>query len=110
MKKKNYHSKYIVQKNDTLSGIAVAHNMTLNELLSISGNKKFIKNPDLIYQGEKVNVSNTYKVQPGDTLTNIAANHDTPLKCLLSIPDNKHFNNNPDLIHPGEIVHLMGDT
>jgi LysM repeat protein len=110
MKNKSPYSKYIVQKNNTLSGIAATHNMSLDQLLAIAGNKNFKSKPDVIYPGSVVIVSNTYKVQQGDTLTHIAATHDTTLNQLLSTHGNGWFNGNPDLIHPGDIVVLTGNA
>lgn len=44
---------YVVQKNDTLSEIAAAHNTTVEALVALNG----IENPDLIYVGQKLIIS-----------------------------------------------------
>ena len=44
---------YIVRSGDTLSGIAKKYGMTLNKLLSLNPQ---IKNPNLIYKGDKIRV------------------------------------------------------
>jgi len=45
---------YTVKSGDTLTGIAAAHNMSLNELIALNPQ---IRNPDLIYPGDRITVS-----------------------------------------------------
>jgi len=47
---------YIVKKGDTLSGIARTHGVSLEQLIRIN---RHIKNPDLIYPGDKIYLSAT---------------------------------------------------
>ena len=44
---------YIVQRGDTLSGIAAKHHTTLKNLLALNPH---IKNPNLIYPGEAIRI------------------------------------------------------
>lgn len=97
-------SSYTVRSDDTLSGIASKHGMSLSELLKandISASKP-------IFPGSKIKVSggsssssssskstakpkaktSTYTVKSGDTLSGIATSHDMKLASLLNLnPD-----------------------
>lgn len=60
----NLNGGYTVKAGDTLSGIAEAHHMSLNELLSL--NPQFAKNPDLIHPGEHVNLGGVAEGSMGE--------------------------------------------
>jgi LysM repeat protein len=69
-----------VSAGDTLSGIATAHDMSLSELESLN---KQIKDPNLIYPGEKVNIGSgspptTSTYPPSDSPNEFAAGASTP--------------------------------
>ena len=98
---------YIVQKGDTLSGIAAKFGTTYQVLAALNG----IANPNLIYPGTKLRVNGaaitqpavqTYTVQKGDTLSGIAAKYGTTWQKLQSINGIKNAN----LIHPGQVLKL----
>ena len=75
---------YIIRSGDTLASIAVAHDITLAELLALNPS---ITNPNVIYVGQAIQVpgsesepgsqvaicANPYTTQSGDTWTSIAA-------------------------------------
>ena len=98
---------YIVQKNDTLDSIAKKFNTTYQELARINN----IKNPNLIYPGQKIYLGETqnqseptqaepvyYTVQKNDTLSSISLRFGTPIEQL------KQWNNikNINLIYTGQ--------
>lgn len=91
---------YIVQKGDTLSGIASRFGTTYQELARING----LGNPNLIYAGQRLKVPDTggsqivYTVQPGDTLSGIAQNYGVSVSALAALNGIA----NPNLIYAGE--------
>lgn len=99
---------YTVKKGDTLSEIAVLFNTTVSALVKLNG----IKNPNLIYPGQRLKISgNTtkqsskskvYVVKKGDTLSEIAKKYGTTVNKLVSLNKIK----NPDLIFPGQKIKL----
>ncbi len=93
---------YVVQKGDTLSKIAKACGLTVNDL--VEANK--IENPNLIRKGTtliipKVEVKRHIVVK-GDTLSQIAKANGCTVEDLMNL--NKI--ENPDLIHRGDIIVL----
>lgn len=102
--KENYQI-YTVKRGDTLSQIAINYNVTLNELVNL--NK--IKNPNLIYVGQKLKIpmqsfsgNLLYKIQPGDTLYSISRRYNTTIANLVRINRIK----NPNLIYAGNIIKI----
>ncbi|MEK5323382.1 LysM peptidoglycan-binding domain-containing protein [Aeribacillus sp. FSL M8-0254] len=102
-------SVYTVKKGDTLSKIAHTYKTTVSELAKI--NK--IKNPDLIFVGQKLKVpgkpkANTttaaryHVVQKGDTLWEIAKKYGTTVDKLVNLNKIK----NPDLVYPGQKIRV----
>jgi len=109
--KENYNkdTKYIVQKGNTLSGIALKYGTTVNELVIL--NK--INNPNLIFPGEEVivpingNINNEvafstghiiYTVEAGDTLSELALRFKTTIDNIAKINNIEDIN----LIYVGE--------
>ncbi|MBI4854903.1 MAG: LysM peptidoglycan-binding domain-containing protein [Acidobacteria bacterium] len=117
---------YTIRSGDTLSGIAQRTGNTVNSLLSANPQ---IKNPNLIYAGQQLNIpngrgtgnlngitvsktnspnespvgQNTYTVRSGDTLSGIAQRSNTNLNNLLSAnPQIK----NPNLIYAGQRINM----
>ncbi|NLO90296.1 MAG: LysM peptidoglycan-binding domain-containing protein, partial [Clostridia bacterium] len=93
-----------VKKGDTLSHIAKRFGTTVNELARLNN----IKNPNLIYVGQKLKISGTasskstsnskaqyYTVKKGDTLSHIAVRYKTTVSNLLKI--------NPNIKDPNKI-------
>lgn len=96
---------YTVVKGDTLSGIAEKYNTTYQELARINN----IKNPNLIYPGEKIRINETtqtgtkYVVKKDDNLTTIAKKYNTTWQKIYN--DNKQtIGSDPNLIKPGQIL------
>ena len=102
---------YTVQKGDTLSKIAHTYKTTVSELAKI--NK--IKNPDLIFVGQKLKVPGKPKattttataaryhvVKKGDTLWEIAKKYGTTVDKLANLNKIK----NPDLVYPGQKIRI----
>lgn len=98
---------YKVKWGDTLSEIALKYNTTVAHLADIND----IKNPNLIYAGERLIISynhnqecqqRIYRIKWGDTLSEIALKYHTTVNTLVrlnSIED-------PDLIYSGETLKL----
>lgn len=98
---------YTVKKGDTLSEIAVRFNTTVSALVKLNG----IKNPNLIYPGQRLKISGSstapsstkeYVVKKGDTLSGIASRYNTSVAELVKLNKIK----NPDLIFPGQKIKL----
>lgn len=95
---------YKVRRGNTLSQIAQEYKTTVRHLVYL--NK--IKNPNLIYTGEKIIISynhinstrRTYKVKWGDTLSQIAREYKTTIENLVELNKIK----NPNLIYAGETL------
>ena len=96
---------YTVQKGDTLSLIASRYRTNYKKIAQYNN----IKNPDLIYIGQKIKIppSNTvvaqvvYTVKEGDTLSKIAEKYNLNWKKLYE--KNKDvIGDNPDLIYSGQ--------
>lgn len=99
---------YIVKKNDTLSKIAKAYNTTYQEIAKLNN----IKNPNLIFVGQKLVIPTTdkdvpkateeqvYIVVKNDTLSKIAKAYNTTYQILAE------YNNisNPNLIFVGQKI------
>jgi len=117
-------SHYRVKSGDTLSAIAAAHGVSLKSLEAVNPQ---IRNPNLIYPGQKINIpgggggvkgsvaanssnqsastSNHYRVKSGDTLSAIAAAHGVSLKSLEAA--NPQIRN-PNLIYHGQNINIPG--
>lgn len=104
---------YVVQRGDTLSGIAIRYNTTVAELAGINN----IKNPNLIYIGQtlKIVTNSTipedethatsciiYTVKSGDTLSKIALKYGTTVQKILS----NNMIENPNLIYAGQKIKI----
>lgn len=98
---------YIVEKGDTLSGIALKFNTTISELVSLNN----IKNPNLIIIGDKLKIPNsqinkemvTYVVRKGDTLSEIAKKYNMSWQQLYE-KNKKIIGKNPNLIKVGQAL------
>lgn len=113
---------YIVQKGDSLSKIAAAYKVTVNDLLKWNPS---IKNASFISIGQKLVVNgskgaasttnsstttssnSTYIVKQGDSLSKIASNHGISLSKLLSY--NPQISN-PSYIYVGQKINLAGSS
>ncbi|MFS8651436.1 MAG: LysM peptidoglycan-binding domain-containing protein [Caldibacillus sp.] len=99
---------YTVKKGDSLWKIAQKYKTTVDELVKL--NK--VKNPDLIYPGQKLKVPAKapskptaavyHTVKKGDTLWGIAKKYGTTVNKLVSLNKIK----NPDLIFPGQKIRI----
>lgn len=102
---------HTVQKGDTLWGISQKFGVTVNFLANQNG----IKNPNLIYPGQKIIIEeseysssnstiqqNYYTVKRGDTLWGIAQKYGVTVKYLA----NKNGIKNPNLIYPGQMIKI----
>lgn len=95
---------YTVKKGDTLSAIAKKYGTTVNNLVEINN----IKNPNLIYPGQKIKINGavkpakTYTVKKGDSLSNIAKRYNTTVNRLVNLNNIK----NPNLIYPGQKIRI----
>ncbi len=98
---------YVVQKGDTLSGIAAKFGTTYQYLAEKNG----ISNPNLIQVGQQIKVPNggsnqqpasskTYTVVKGDTLSGIAAKFGTTYQILAQINGIA----NPNVINVGQVL------
>jgi LysM repeat protein len=94
---------YVVQRGDTLKGIARQFGTTTAVLLQLNPN---ITDPNLIHVGQRIIVpvpSNMYIVQRGDTLGEIAKRFDTSVSALLKL--NPQITD-PHLIFPGQVIRI----
>jgi len=97
---------YIVKKGDTLTKIAKMYKTTVNDLVKENN----IKNPNLIYPGQKIKIPETtktttiktYIVKNGDTLTKIAKMYKTTVNDLVK----KNNIKNQNLIYPGQKIKI----
>lgn len=102
---------YTVRRGNTLSQIALAYNVSVEELVEMNN----ITNPNLIYPGEKIRITNSdsnelnpidnssdvyYIVKPGDTLYGIARKFGVSINYIL---DNNYIAN-PNLIYVGQRI------
>lgn len=98
---------YVVMKGDTLGGIAIKFGMSLTDLRALNPQ---IKNPNIIYPGQKINVKPNannlaiyYYVKSGDTATGIAQKYGITLTSLKRLnPEKKNWN----LIRVGEKIRI----
>jgi LysM repeat protein len=84
----------VVRAGDTLSGIAVQHGVTVEQLVSLNG----IENPNRIYDGQTLRLkpvasttpvdppraARSHAVRPGDTLTGIARRYGTSIQAIVA--------------------------
>lgn len=97
---------YTVLPGDTLSGIAVRHGTTWQELAQINN----IPDPNRISPGQVLTLpggtprsgGGFHTVRTGDTLSAIARKHGTTWQELARLNDLA----NPDHIYPGQVIHL----
>ena len=101
---------YTVKRGDTLSEIAMRYRTTVSTLAGING----IRNPNLIYPGQRIIISTSsveqggqnacgkisYKIRSGDTLSQIALTYDTTVSAIATL------NNitNPNRIYAGDTI------
>lgn len=98
---------YTVKKGDTLGSIAIKYGISLTDLKAMNPQ---IKNPNLIYSGQIINVKPSVKntaiyctVKSGDTATGIAQKYGMTLASLKRLnPEKKNWN----LIHPGDRIRI----
>lgn len=96
---------YTVKSGDTLSEIAAAWGVSVDDLASYNG----IKNPNVINVGQVIKKpgsasSDTYTVKKGDTLSEIAAAYGTTVDALVSL----NGISNPDVINVGQVLKVTG--
>lgn len=102
---------YVVKRGDNLTRISKAYNVTIADLVKWNN----IKNPNLIYVGQKLIVGYNsptpvppepekvyYKVVRGDNLSRIAQKFGTSVSQLV----NWNTIKNPNLIYPGQILRV----
>lgn len=95
---------YTVKKGDNLSNIAKKYDTTVNNLVKINN----IKNPNLIYPGQKLKINSTakspkiYTVKKGDNLSSIAKKYNTTVNKLVRLNNIKK----PNLIYPGQKIKI----
>ena len=94
---------YIVKRGDNLTKIARMYGVTVSDLVKWNN----IKNPNLIYPGQKIIIKDApkeyYKVVRGDTLSGIAKRYGLSLAEILVLnPDIK----NPNLILVGQLIRV----
>ena len=96
---------YTVRRGDTLTSIARQFGTTVTSIVAIND----LKNPNLIYVGEKLRVrvikpvaDKTYTVRRGDTLWEIAQRFGTTVPALVRLNRLK----NPDLIYVGDVLRI----
>lgn len=109
--------KYYVKPGDSLTGIAVKHNTTIEKLLELNS----IENPDLIQVGREIILEKEekplekkedsreynwiYIVKKGDNLNKISKKFNIPFDELVRINEIQ----NPDLIHIGKKLKVKSD-
>ncbi len=99
-------SEHIVQSGETLSGIAAERGVSLSSLLSANPQ---IANPNLIRQGQAVNVppregASSYVVKPGDTLSAIGAKLGVSWQAIAQANNLR----DPNLISPNQALVIPG--
>lgn len=105
---------YVVQRGDTLSGIALRYGTTVNELVILN---RQIQNPNLIYPGERIRVPINgnknnedryitnhiiYTVKRGDTLSELALRYGTTVQSIANLNNISNVN----LIYIGERLRI----
>ena len=104
---------YVVARGDTVKALAARFQSTVDSILATNSS---IKNVNLIYEGQRLNIfaqpvtpppppvtgGQTYYVQRGDTLKKIAAKFNTTVDAILQL---NHILN-PDLIYVGQGITL----
>lgn len=100
--------RYIVKRGDTLSVIALNYKTTVNAIVTANS----IKNPNLIYVGQILEIPRTtsvvnsytvsYTIRNGDTLSQIALKYGTSVNAIVTVNGIK----NPNLIYAGEIIKI----
>jgi peptidoglycan endopeptidase LytF len=104
---------YVVARGDTVKSLAARFQSTVDSILATNSS---IKNVNLIYEGQRLNIyaqpvtpppppvtgGQTYYVQRGDTLKKIAAKFNTTVDAILQL---NHILN-PDLIYVGQGITL----
>lgn len=104
---------YIVKYGDTLSHIALKYNTTVSNIVRLNN----IKNPNLIFPGQKIIINATssaisggqnscgkilYKIVYGDTLSQIALRYNTTVQEIAKL---NHIQN-PNLIYAGTTIRI----
>lgn len=102
---------YVVQRGDTLSGVAQRYKTTVTAIVKANG----IKNANLIYVGQRLVIpgastaaappkvaakTTVYVIRSGDTLSGIAGKYHTSWQRLASVNGIK----NPNLIYVGQKI------
>lgn len=100
---------YVVQKGDTLSGIASHYRLTWQQLYTLNASV-IGHDPDVIKPGQKLVLPNTrgesgrYIVQKGDTLSGIASKHGLPSWHSVYDANRGVIGSDPDHIEPGQTL------
>jgi len=96
---------YTVKRGDTLSEIAYRNHISLQDLILWNN----IRNPNLIYPGQKLTLKNppkthliAYKIKRNDTLYWISKEYNTSINELVLINKIK----NPNRIYTGSIIYI----
>lgn len=103
---------HTVQRGDSMASIAMRNGISLQSLVAANPQ---IRNPSLIFPGDKVTVpargqaapAATYTIRSGDTLSAIAQNKGTTLAALLAANPSIR---NPNRIYPGTTIQLPGQA
>lgn len=105
---------YTVHRGNTLSQIAKIYNVSIEHIVELND----IKNPNLIYPGQKLRITESnitdlspvdntiqvyYVVKSGDTLYGIAKRFGITLNEILQYNNIK----NPNLIYPGQTIKIV---
>nr|WP_236838687.1 M23 family metallopeptidase [Caldalkalibacillus salinus] len=94
---------YEVQEGDTLSGIAVAHDVKQSEIMRIN----HIENKHQLSIGEKLKIplkERKYVVKHGETVESIAREQGIPLEDILA--NNRMVIESNPALYPGQEIHL----
>ena len=100
--KKKKTRTYVVRKGDTLIGIALRHNTTVDELLKVNEGL----HPDRIYPGQTIDIGNprpevVFRLERGDTLTAAASRYGVSSRDVTRW--NASLGHNP---RPGTKIHI----
>lgn len=108
---KNEEITYTIKQGDTLSGIAIKFNTTVDELVKLNN----IKNRNLIITGNILKIKGkiepsemthkTYTVKKGDNLSIIAKKYNTTWQKIYSL-NKETIGSNPNIIRPGQVLKI----
>ncbi len=102
---------YAVQAGDTLGDIALAYDVSVQEIMDTNG----LSSPDMIFVGQTLTIPGTaaavtasstgyYTVQPGDTLYDVAVKFNTSVQTLATTNNLSDV----DTIYTGQVLRVPG--